>query len=433
MALTITNVNSLNLLNILNRTQQAQSTSLYRLSTGLRINRGMDDPAGLLAIKALESELTSVNAAIVSNQRTDAMLSVADKSLDEVSSLLGEIQSLAAASSNQAGLTGSQLAANQSQIDNAIASIDRIIRTTEFNGAKLLDGTLGINVSGGTTLDDIHVYSRNPNAASNTLNVAVQTVASQAATSGTGYVANNSASEATTITVKGALGTQVIEIAANENLSSITAKINDVTAMTGVTASQTGAAAAIHLKSSAYGSDAFVKVSIIEGGTQNGSGTFNSVDEAGVDAAVTINGQTAAADGKQVFFSLNGLSLSFKLSATSNVADYTTSFTVDSDGGATFQLGTDSSMRVTLGIDGFYSQQLGTGVAGETLSALKSGGTYDLVSDPAKAAEIAAEARSQVATLQGAHWWFPEVPGPDLAERDERHQGKPDLGQEHHR
>jgi flagellin len=58
-------------------------------------------------------------------------------------------------------------------------------------------------------------------------------------------------------------------------------------------------------------------------------------------------------------------------------------------------------MRVTLGIDGFYSQQLGTGVSGETLSALKSGGTYDLVSDPAKAAEIAAEARSQVATLQG--------------------------------
>lgn len=401
MALTVTNVNSLSLLNILNRTNTAQSNTLQRLSTGMRINRGQDDPAGLLALKALEGELTSVNAALVSGQRTDAMLSVADKSLGEVATLLSEIQSLAAASSNKAGLTGSQLAANQAQIDNAISSIDRIIRTTEFNGQKLLDGSLAIDVSGGTNLNDIHVYSRDPNVGDDkTMNISVTTAATQASTGGGTALATNSADVATTISIKGAKGVQVIEIAAGENLSSVVSKINDITSMTGVVASQATAAGAIHLHSSDYGSDEFVTVTVLNGGTSGGSAVFNAVTAEGTDAAVTVNGSLAASQGRDVFYNHNGLSLTFKLDDTSNQAGQTSSFTIIG-GGATFQLGTDATTRATLGIDGFYSGQLGTGAAGETLAALKSGGSYDLISDSAKAAEIAESALAQVATLQG--------------------------------
>ncbi len=396
MALTVTNVNTLTLLNIMNRTANDQTASLQRLSTGSRINRGYDDPAGLLALKGIESELTSVNAAIISDQRTDAMLSVTDSALNEIGSLLDEIQSLAAQSSNEAGLTGSQLSANQTQIDNAIASIDRIIRTTTYNGQKLLDGTLGINVSGGAGLNSIHVYMRDPGSTVTSYVMRTVDIASQAITTGTNYLTNAVPTSATTIEVKGALGTQVIEIAANEALSSIAAKINDVASLTGVNASQAGAAAAIHLHSTEYGSSAFVKVNVLEGGA-----AFNQIDESGRDAVVTVNGQLASADGRQIYYSHAGLNMSFKLSDTSNVKDYSTTFTIDTKSGATFQLGVDSSTRVTMGIDGLYSQQLGTGAVGEVLSALKSGGTYSVTADPGKAAEIATAAKQQIATLQG--------------------------------
>src|SRR5690606_24494769 len=126
------------------------------------INSGKDDPAGLLAMKALESELTSVNAAITNNQRTDSMLSVADKALNEVTSLLDEVQKLALASANDEGLSKEEVAANQAQIDNALDAIDRIIGTTEFNGKKLLDGSLGITTTGVdvTKLTDVRVHSK---------------------------------------------------------------------------------------------------------------------------------------------------------------------------------------------------------------------------------------------------------------------------------
>ena len=404
MALTVTNVNTLSLLNILNQTTRAQSNTLTRLSTGQMINSGQDDPAGLIALKKLESELTGVDAAISSNQRTDAIMGVADAALNEVSSLLSEIQSLAAASANTAGMTADQLAANQSQIDNAVASIDRIIRTTEFNGQKLLDGSLGIDVSSVDTdkVADVRVYSRNPSASSNTISISVVTAATQAYTSGTAQaLMTTSASEDTTISIKGSLGTQVIEISADENLSSILAKINDVSAQTGVVASQTGATAEIHLHSTGYGSDEFVKVTVLEGGTTYGSGTVRTVDRDGTDADVRVNGHEAATDGKEVYYNMNGLELSFKLTTTSNAAGQTSSFVVDDSGGATFQLGTDSSTRATIGISGLWSQELGTGETGEYLSALKSGGAYSLLSDPSKAADIAAAALEQVATQQG--------------------------------
>jgi flagellin len=141
MAITVTNTNSLTLLNILGRTTSAQSSSLTKLSTGYRINKGSDDPAGLIALRSLDSELTAVDSAIANNQRSDAMLGVADGALGEMEGLLSDIESLVMASSSAGGLTGAEMAANQAQIDAAIDSIDRIVRTTSFNGTRLLDGS----------------------------------------------------------------------------------------------------------------------------------------------------------------------------------------------------------------------------------------------------------------------------------------------------
>lgn len=392
MAITLTNVNSLLLQHILNRTTEDYNTTMTQLSTGLRINSGADDPAGLIAMTSLESEIVAVEASISNNERTDAMLSVADSSLDEIASLLDDIKELAIESTNEDGISASELAANQAQIDSALEAIDQIIGTTQFNGQKLLDGSLGIDVSGVTAADitDLQVYSRDESALS--VSVDVQTAATQATVS----IASTSATDDTAINIQGKDGSVVIEIAADENLSSVAAKINAATAQTGVTASANGGD--LSLISSDYGEDAFVEVTVVDDNTTDTS--FSTLDATGTDAVVEINGQAAAVDGKSVSYSANGVSFTFNLTDALNQATGSTTFTVEATGGATFQLGTTSQTRQTIGIDSLYTQLLGDADYGY-LSSLAGGEAHDLLTDPNTAAQIATKAAEQIATVQG--------------------------------
>jgi len=84
MGLTVNNVNTLSLLNILNSTSNDQSNTLTKLSTGFNINKGSDDPAGLIAVQSLSAELTAVDAAINNGQRANSVLDVADSALGEI-------------------------------------------------------------------------------------------------------------------------------------------------------------------------------------------------------------------------------------------------------------------------------------------------------------------------------------------------------------
>lgn len=399
MALTVTNTNSLTLLNILNRTQNAQSKVLTQLSTGSRINRGKDDPAGLIAVANLETELRSVDAALSNVQRTDALLGVADNAYKEIGKQLQDIVALAQASANSAGLSASEIAANQAQIDNAIAAIDRIVSTTSFNGKKLIDGSQGVNVAvtgaGAASFSDIAVYSRPTDGGDLALSIAKTADASQAVLT----VFNLSSDSATvgatgSISVQGALGTAVIDIASGDTAATIRTKINNTSAQTGVTADNAGTSNSgdVRLLSQDYGSAAFVR-------STNLSGTiFTEGRDEGIDATVTVNGVNAAVDGTTVYFNQNGLSLAFQVNATGGAASAT--FTLSGNSGATFQLGTESSTRSTIGIQGAFSHELGQSGLGY-LSDLRSGSSADLQSDPGLAARIAKAAASQVAVLQG--------------------------------
>jgi flagellin len=400
MALTVTNVNSLSLLNILNHTSRSQSDSLTRLSTGSRINRGADDPAGLLAMRGLESALTATNAAIVNNQRTESMLKVADNALSEVAKLVEQIQDLAQKSSNGSALSASEKAANQAQIDSAIEAIDRIISTTAFNGMKLLDGSFGIDTDNvdSSYITDVQVYSRNTRNGSVDLGVTrlangAAELASAVIASGASFTAN----AATQLQIGGRNGTAVIEIGSGATLSQIRSKINEFTAQTGVSATVTTGNQLV-VNSVNYGSKSIVSVNRLSGATN----IVATAEDAGKDAQVLVNGQKAYVDGLAVSFSSNGLSVSFNLTRTfgTQTSAGTSTFKVTEDGGATFQLGTDNATRATIGIDALFSQRLGSSTLGY-LNSLKSGETNDLLNNPGKAAQIAAEAKTQIANVQG--------------------------------
>ncbi len=392
MALTVNSLATLSLLNILDRTQRAQDDVYTRMSTGSKINRGSDDPAGLIALTSLDAEITSVDAALSNNERTDAIIGVADSALAEISSLITDIQSLANEAANEGGLSADEIAANQSQIDDALASIDRIISSTEFNGQKLLDGSLGVYATtNNSKISDVKVYNMKTSSSDITLTAELDTAATSAVVSG---IMNAAATETTTFSVQGELGSVVIELTSGMNAGSAAALINAAKAQTGVEAAST--ATGLRLYSSSVGADAFVRTQLISGG----AGTnYGGDEDEGTDAEVTVNGQQAAVDGNHVAFTSGGNSVAFEITSSMAVGD-TSVITLKTGTGATFQLGASSSTRATIGIDGSFTHQLGNSNDGY-LSELKSGGENSLLEDPAQAAEIARAAGNAVATLRG--------------------------------
>src|SRR5450432_3179753 len=97
-----TNIQSLQAITSLGKNQNDLALHLQRLSTGLQINSGKDNPAGLIASESLRSEIAGINQAIDNSQRAGNVLNTAEGALGEVSNLLLQVQSL----TNQAANTG---------------------------------------------------------------------------------------------------------------------------------------------------------------------------------------------------------------------------------------------------------------------------------------------------------------------------------------
>jgi len=419
MALTVTNTNTMTLLNILNRNTQLQANTFKQLSSGKRINSGKDDPAGLIALSSLEAELTAVNATLVNNQRTDSMMSVADASIVEISTLLTDIESLIVSTTSKTNITDSEIAANQSQIDSALAAIDRIVSTSNFNGKRLLDGSMAIDTSGfagNQYMSNLRVFARTEGTTDTSVSVArvgSATVASAAFAFQTGTART---SGTTSLAIKGALGTATVSLASGLTQAQVVTAINAVKAQTGVSAIQN--ATNIKVNATQYGQDAFVSVDVLSGGKINvnyglvttdgntANDMQNIAKQVGRDVAITINGQTATSDGLDVFYSNNtGLNLQFTVSEDfgkgNTGATTSTSFTVKGSGGATFQLGTTANTRQTIGIDSLATYNLGGGNGAAKLTELKSGGTKALKTDTGGALTAVREAIADVVGIRG--------------------------------
>src|SRR5688500_9059902 len=135
-----TNVSSLIAQRVLKKNNSALNTSLERLSTGLKINKGADNPAGLIASENLRSEKAGISQAINNAERASNIIGTAEGGLSEVSSLLTELTSLVGQAANSGGLSTEEVQANQLQVDSILSTINRIAGSTAFQGTKLLNG-----------------------------------------------------------------------------------------------------------------------------------------------------------------------------------------------------------------------------------------------------------------------------------------------------
>ncbi|MBI1902480.1 MAG: flagellin [Planctomycetia bacterium] len=184
-----TNVPSLVAQTRLQRTNADLNTSLTRLSTGLRINTGKDDPAGLIASETLRTDMISVQTAISNAERANQVIATADSALGQISTLLNDIRGLVSEAANTGALSPEQLAANQLQVDSSLEAINRIAQITSFQGRNLLDGSLDF-ITGATpaTVSELNVTQANLGS-TGTLAVSVDITAAATQATLTGTVA----------------------------------------------------------------------------------------------------------------------------------------------------------------------------------------------------------------------------------------------------
>jgi flagellin len=196
-----TNVSSLVAQKSLKKSNADLQIALTRLSTGIRINDGKDDPAGLIASESLRSDIAAVNKSITNSERANQLIATADSALGQISNLLNDIRGLVQEAANEGVLSDEQLAANQLQIDSSLEAIDRISQTTTFQGRKLLDGSLDFITSAGTNftkLSNLLIDQANLGATGSVaVSVNVTTAATQAQVDITGIPAATSSANST--------------------------------------------------------------------------------------------------------------------------------------------------------------------------------------------------------------------------------------------
>jgi flagellin len=143
MALSVnTNVSSLTAQSNLAKSQSRMNASMERLSTGLKINRASDDPAGLVTSELQKSQISGLSGAIENIERGNTMVQTAESGLSEIGDLLLKIRDIAVTSANEATQDTASLAANQAEVDALALSITRISDTTKFGTKNLLDGNI---------------------------------------------------------------------------------------------------------------------------------------------------------------------------------------------------------------------------------------------------------------------------------------------------
>jgi flagellin len=440
-----TNVQSMIAQRVLSQNTQSLGQSLERLSTGLKINRGKDDPAGLIASENLRSELQSTNAAINNANRADQVVNIAEGGLQEISSMLTQLQGLITSSASNAGLASSEKAANQLQIDSILQTIDRVASATSFQGNRLLNGNYDYKTSSvASGVSDYKINGAKFNGASQTVNVLVTQSAQQGGlylSMGGAALDLAAATSSFTLEISGALGSRQLTFSSGTTMTSIAAAINTFSDITGVQASvvASGNSNGIKLNSKEFGSSQFTSVKIVnDGGLSTTNLGFynwnaqnfntlnttritdfstttasNGVTDNGQDIGATINGITATSNGRTARINTDFLDVQLTLDTTTSqtlgsVGGSNGAFQI-TGGGADFQLAgqVDLAGKVSLGIGDVATRKLGkeeSSVAGQFqfLADLGSGKALNVVNgNLTQAQKVVSNSIDQVASLRG--------------------------------
>lgn len=429
MALNVGGVGSYNTLNNLQKSQQKKASAMEKLSSGLRINKGKDDPSGLLISEMLRSQIGGLNRALRNTQETNNMMSIAEGGLSSVSSMLTKMRNLAVHSLNDGITTKYQTTADQMEMNSLLSSVNRVVSTTNYAGNNLLDGSRDFTFKT-TDLDNI------VNASATNISSISGNVPSEISIGYTGdsslqaekaYVEadfNGATALAADqeFTITGAEGGLSFSFAAGTTIDAMATAINAAAGSTGVNAyairdAGTGATA-LRLASSEYGSHASVTVDQTRGNAFAAQG--GTMVDYGQDATISVDGQSVTTSGLTATVSGGkvGAGITFNEGSPGattiaqtgydqdNLTDATASrqATLNNiQGGMQLQLGetAGSQSRDNMSLGNYSTGNLGTVMhEGEkySMNDLFGGGAASLANNPELAIKIIDQAIADVAS-----------------------------------
>ncbi|MBL8048634.1 MAG: hypothetical protein JNJ45_08130 [Chthonomonas sp.] len=379
----------------LSNTSMNMQSSMSKLSSGLRINSGADDPAGLQISEGFRSQISSMDQALRNNADATNYAKTAEGALSEVNKLLNDARSLAIANSNDATLSTEQKQANQNQLNSILSSVDRIATTTSYGTKKLLDGSSGVSVAvtDQSKIASVSIGGQVGTAAGSasisangTLSVAVTTAAVKASLTGktlTG-AATVAAAEAMTVTSAGTLSINGVSINVSSGMTQgqLRDSVNAVSGQTGVVMklSSNGTNGTVSFEAAKFGASGnSVNVSDNAGNVLAAAGTSALTGGVNAIATVTVSGTAA---NFQVRGSDDGLTLSdtagnkLVLNASATYAAATVGQVTA--GAAQFQIGANAGQTATLALSSMSSASLSlsgidilsTSTASSALSAI---------------------------------------------------------------
>lgn len=223
-----TNIASLNSQRNLSTSQSALTTSLQRLSSGLRINSAKDDAAGLSISDRMTSQINGMTQATRNANDGVSLAQTAEGALSSSGDILQRIRQLAVQSSNATN-SASDRQALQTEVGQLNSELNRIAQTTSFNGQALLDGTMGTaNFQVGADANQL-ISANGANFLTSTYgNNRVENAAVQAA--------STSSAAAGAVKISGKFGSADVTTTTASTAKSVAAAVNAKTANTGVTA-----------------------------------------------------------------------------------------------------------------------------------------------------------------------------------------------------
>jgi len=420
-----TNMSALNALRNVERASDGFGRSIEKLASGLRINRGADDPAGLIRSEDLRAQIAGLEQAIANSQDATNLVKTAEGALEEVHNLLRSMRQLAVASGNTGTNDLTALQANQNQIRSAIDSINRIAAQTQFGTKKLLDGTAGLSAVvtdarriggmffGGSVVGTDSATGtivREYALGSGVITIDVTTAAERAVVDGTRAYTGAGAIIQTSGTVV-INGVSFSVQAGTTTLQSFVDQINSQSSVTGVVAEvfvNDDGDTVVRLRSTEYGENFSVDLNDQQQILLNGA---TSASDTGVNAEARVTLSTI--DGGEVFVTFTGgVSRSdsgLRLTDAKGNVLLLTEAGNDEDindaavgrtttGQLLFQIGANAGQVARFSINNMRSDKLGTGVVADKsladIDVTKTGGAEE-------ALKIIDAAIQQVSKLRG--------------------------------
>ena len=249
-----TNVNSLNAQRNLTSSQMSLATSMARLSSGLRINSAKDDAAGLGIAERFTSQIRGLDQAARNANDGISLSQTGEGALGAASTILQRVRELAVQSSNATNSASDRTALN-AEVGQLTSELDRIAKTTQFNGQNLLDGSFGsstfqVGANANQTITATTANFSTSKYGNNRIGSVVAATAGAVGDLVTGGTANANTSFAVgavggtsstiaadaTFKINGAAGSATIAIVATDSAKSLAANINAQTTATGVSA-----------------------------------------------------------------------------------------------------------------------------------------------------------------------------------------------------